>query len=67
MIMGISNITFVVKNLDRTAKFLTEIFEAKEVYSNSMVKYFTINDFWIALNKGEPRQSKLISTLLFKF
>ena len=54
MIRGISHITFIVSDLERTANFLKVIFEAKEVYSSSAVKYFLLNDLWVALNKGNP-------------
>jgi len=54
MIKGISHITFIVKDLQRAALFFTKIFDAQEVYSSPTVKYFLINDLWIALNVGEP-------------
>jgi catechol 2,3-dioxygenase-like lactoylglutathione lyase family enzyme len=34
MISGISHITFIVRDLDRTAKFFETVFDAEEVYSS---------------------------------
>ncbi len=35
MIKGLSHITFIVRDLDRMAAFLTSIFDAREVYSSN--------------------------------
>lgn len=60
LILGISHITFIVKDLDKAAAFFEEIFEAKEVYSSgnrtfsiSKEKFFLINNLWIAVMEGE--------------
>ena len=66
MITGISHITFIVKDLDRTATFFKKIFNAKEVYSTPEIKYFLVNDLWIALNKGEPLPTRTYNHLAFK-
>ena len=66
MIAGISHITFVVKNLERTASFFEKIFEAREVYSSSSAKYFLINDLWIALNIGEPLSERTYNHIAFQ-
>jgi len=65
LIDGINHITFVVKDLQRTAVFLEKIFGAKEVYSSSTAKYFLINDLWIALNKGESLPEATYDHLAF--
>lgn len=39
MIRGISHITLIVKNLDRTATLLQTIFDAKVVYSSGEKKF----------------------------
>ena len=65
MITGISHITLVVQNLERTAAFLESIFEAKEVYSSSTAKYFIITDLWIALNKGNPLSERTYNHIAF--
>ena len=67
MIIGISHITLIVKDLERTADFLERIFGATEVYSrNSTVKYFLIDKLWIALNKGEPLSERTYNHIAFQ-
>ena len=66
MINGISHITFMVKDLERTADLLIGILDAKEVYSSSTAKYFLINDMWIALNKGESLAEKSYNHVAFR-
>ncbi len=34
MIKGISHMTFIVKDLEKSTKFFKEIFNAKEIYSS---------------------------------
>jgi len=65
LIAGISHITFIVKDLERTSLFLKGIFDATEVYSNAGVKYFAIGDLWIALNKGEPLSERTYNHVAF--
>jgi len=72
LIYGISHITFIVKDLDKAAKFLKEIFEAKEIYSSdgkefsiSKEKFFLINDLWIAVMEGEETE-KSYNHIAFK-
>ena len=66
MILGISHITFIVKDLKRMTDFLTGIFEAKEVYSSSTVKYFFVNDLWIALNEGQQVTERTYNHVAFQ-
>lgn len=68
MITGISHITLIVKDLYKTADLFKKIFAAKEVYSrsDSTVKYFLINDLWIALNQGEPLPVRSYNHIAFK-
>ena len=65
LITAINHITFIVKDLKKTALFLKKIFEAEEVYSSSSVKYFLVNDLWIALNKGEPLPERTYNHIAF--
>ena len=60
-VKGISHITFVCKDLEKTSTFLRHIFDAKEVYASgdrsfslSREKFFTIGELWIAIMEGEP-------------
>ena len=65
MITGISHITFIVKDLQRTTVFLERIFGAKAVYSSSTAKYFLINNLWIALNKGVSLSERTYNHIAF--
>jgi len=65
MIQGISHITFVVSDLDKTATLLTKIFDAKEVYSSgdktfsvAREKFFLANGLWIAIMEGPALPEK---------
>lgn len=56
MISGISHITLIVKDLNKTSKFLENIFDAKEIYFSGgktfslyKEKFFLINDIWICI------------------
>jgi len=62
MIEGLSHMTFIVKDLEKTKHFLEYVFSAKEVYSSdgknfsiSSEKFFIIGNMWIAImeNKKE--------------
>ena len=73
MIEGLSHITFVVKDLERTSNFLTNIFEAKEIYqsgnkifSKSKEKYFLINGLWFAIMEGDSLTEKTYNHVALK-
>jgi catechol 2,3-dioxygenase-like lactoylglutathione lyase family enzyme len=73
MIEGLSHITFIVKDLERTSDFLTSIFDAKEIiesgekkYSNSKEKYFLINGLWFVIMEGEPLPEKTYNHVALK-
>lgn len=58
-INGISHITLICKDLDKSASFFRDLFNATEVYSSdkfnfsiSKEKFFLIGDLWIALMEG---------------
>ncbi len=60
-ITGISHITFVVRDIDRTAKLWTECLGATEVYDSqsetfsvSREKFLVLGGVWIAIMQGEP-------------
>jgi catechol 2,3-dioxygenase-like lactoylglutathione lyase family enzyme len=74
MIEGISHITFVVHDLEKTAVFFQTIFDAKEVYSSgdrkfsiAREKFFMVGQVWIALMEGTPEQNKSYNHIAFKF
>lgn len=73
MIEGLSHITFIVGDLDRTAGFLREVFGAEEVYSSgsetfslSREKFFLVGGVWVAVMEGEPPKEKTYNHVAFK-
>jgi len=59
-VKGLSHITFVCKDLERTAKMFKGVFSAKEVYcsgdktfSVSREKFLQVADIWVAIMEGE--------------
>lgn len=73
MIEGLSHITFIVKNLERTSNLLTSVFEAEEVYSSgekeysySKEKFFLINGLWFAIMEGDPLFKKTYNHVALK-
>jgi catechol 2,3-dioxygenase-like lactoylglutathione lyase family enzyme len=72
MINGISHITFIVQDINKTSNLLIKIFDAKEIYSSdekyyslSKEKYFMINDIWIAIMEGEKLKEKTYNHIAF--
>lgn len=60
-ISGISHLTFIVHDLDRTARLLVEGLGAREVYDSgdrphslSREKFFELGGVWVAVMEGEP-------------
>lgn len=73
MIKGISHITLIVKDLERTAAFLRTVFDAKEVYSSgekqfslSKEMFFLINDIWLCIMEGEPLTERTYNHIAFQ-
>ena len=73
MVEGLSHITFIVKNLDRTSGFLKTVFNAKEVYSSgeykhsySKEKFFLVNDLWFVIMEGESPAEKTYNHIALK-
>ena len=73
MIESISHITFIVKDVQRTAAFFRSIFDAEEVYDSSeknystaYEKFFIIGGTWIAVMEGEPLPEKSYNHIAFK-
>lgn len=59
-IQGISHMTFICKDLAKTAKMLKEVFSAEEIYSSdtkqfslSKEKFFKVANLWIAIMEGD--------------
>lgn len=58
---GISHITLICKDLEKSARLFSDLFDAAEVYSSeakhfsiSKEKFLLIGNLWIALMEGEP-------------
>ena len=61
MVSGLSHMTFIVRDLERSASFFEEIFGAREVYSSgdksfscAREKFLLINELWVCLMEGAP-------------
>ena len=72
-IQGLSHITFIVADLERTAAFLETVFEAEEVYSSgeatfsvSREKFFLIGGVWVAIMEGDPLPEPTYNHVAFK-
>jgi fosfomycin resistance protein FosX len=72
-IEGISHITLIVKDLERTSRFLITVLGAKEVYSSgernlslSKEKFFLLAGAWIAIMEGEPLSDRSYNHIAFK-
>jgi catechol 2,3-dioxygenase-like lactoylglutathione lyase family enzyme len=73
LITGLSHITFVVSDLERSTLFFEKIFGAKEVYSSgdktfsiSKEKFFIINNLWICIMEGEPLSERTYNHIAFQ-
>ena len=73
MIESISHITFIVKDVKRSAYLFRSIFDAKEVYDSAeknfsvaYEKFFLIGDIWIAIMEGESLPERSYNHIAFK-
>jgi len=73
MILGISHMTFIVKDLERSSLFFEKIFDAKEVYASgdntfsfSKEKFFLINDIWVCIMEGESLGGRTYNHVAFQ-
>ncbi|EJO7007893.1 FosX/FosE/FosI family fosfomycin resistance thiol transferase [Listeria monocytogenes] len=73
MISGLSHITLIVKNLNKTTTFLREIFNAEEIYSSgdktfslSKEKFFLIAGLWICIMGGDSLQERTYNHIAFQ-
>jgi catechol 2,3-dioxygenase-like lactoylglutathione lyase family enzyme len=72
MIKGISHITLIVRDIEKTADLFHKIFDAKEIYSSgedthsiSKEKFFLIHDIWFAIMEGNPILEKSYNHIAF--
>lgn len=73
MIEGISHITFVVRDLAKMSRIITEVLGGEEVYSSgdatfstSREKFFVAGGVWIAIMEGESLPSRSYNHVAFK-
>lgn len=73
MLSGISHITFIVKDLERSGAFLEKIFSAQEVYSSgndtyslSREKFYLIGNLWICIMEGASLSDRTYNHIAFK-
>ncbi|OFG35965.1 FosX/FosE/FosI family fosfomycin resistance thiol transferase [Listeria monocytogenes] len=73
MISGLSHITLIVKDLNRTTAFLQNIFNAEEIYSSgdktfslSKEKFFLIAGLWICIMEGDSLQERTYNHIAFQ-
>jgi catechol 2,3-dioxygenase-like lactoylglutathione lyase family enzyme len=72
-IAGLSHMTFIVRDLDRTERLLTTILGARKVYDSgdetfsvSRERFFTIGELWIATMEGDPLPTRTYNHIAFK-
>ncbi len=72
-IEGISHITFIVQDLNRSAALLESVLDAKEIYSSgeqfyslSREKFFMIGGVWVALMEGPALVEQNYNHVAFK-
>lgn len=72
-IEGISHITLIVQDLERTGDFLSSILEAKEVYASgertfslSKERFFLLGGIWIAIMEGSCLSERTYNHIAFK-
>ena len=70
---GISHLTFLVKDLDRMAKFMCEGLGAVEVYDSngknfsvSREKFFVLGGVWLAAMEGNPPPERSYQHVAFR-
>lgn len=72
MIIGISHLTFIVKDLKRASIFFETIFDAQEIYASgsktfslSPEKYFLIDNIWICIMEGDSLSEQTYNHVAF--
>ncbi len=72
-VQGISHITFIVRDLERTAKLLCDGLGAEEVYhsgdktfSFAREKFFVLGGVWLAAMEGTPPTERSYRHVAFK-
>jgi fosfomycin resistance protein FosX len=73
LILGLSHLTFVVRDLDKMARIVVEVLGGEEIYSSgdktfstSREKFFVAGGLWIAIMEGEPLPTRTYNHVAFK-
>jgi fosfomycin resistance protein FosX len=73
MIEGLSHLTFIVRDLDKMGRIITEVLGGVEVYSSgerkfsmSREKFFVAGGVWIAIMEGESLPVRTYNHVAFK-
>lgn len=73
MSAGLSHMTFIVSDLDRTQEILETVFGARCVYASgaerfslSEERFFLIGDVWVAVMKGDPLPVRSYNHVAFR-
>ena len=73
MIKGLSHITLIVENMERSSLFFTKVFGAKEIYASgdegfslAREKFYLLNDVWICVMQGCPPVERTYSHVAFR-
>lgn len=73
MVQGLSQMTFMVSNLDKMEEMLTKVLDAKKIYDSgdktyslSKERFFDIGGIWVATMEGEPLLEKTYNHVAFK-
>ena len=73
MVSGVSHMTFIVADLERSSTFFEKIFDAREVYASgdntfsiSKEKFFLVADIWICIMEGQPQAERSYNHVAFK-
>ena len=73
MIEGLSHMTFIVRDLERMSRIMTDVLGAREIYasgdrmfSRSREKFFDLAGLWIAVMEGEALPQRSYNHVAFK-
>ena len=73
MIQGLSHLTFIVHDLDKMSRIISEVLGGEEVYSSgdrtftaSREKFFVAGGVWIAIMEGESLPTRTYNHVAFK-
>ncbi|MWD28388.1 FosX/FosE/FosI family fosfomycin resistance thiol transferase [Aquicoccus sp. SCR17] len=71
--LGLSHITLIVSDLDRTQEMLEQVFEARclyrsdgQTFSLSEERFFDIGGTWLAIMKGDPLPARSYNHVAFR-